>query len=286
MTPLAALLRPFINALRGLAGVPLSLPVTNGEFTACASGFALLFTCIMNSITVIRYYKARKAALGVYFSAFSQVLPMAVLMYSCGRWLYEPGLHTTAITHPHAWLLTAGAIFADLTSRLMVSHVCDQTYQPNYLPLAIFSLSPLLKWISYTSPQAYSLLAAFARALNFGKPCCAWMVEPDTLLWLSFTVSLASLLLFFTSSVRSIAVSLDIDVFDSTKQRNRHKAALLEKAKKEAEEKAAETGEQPSAVAAAAAMTGAAERKRSSSSSGASSSANKSDDGSSVRRRK
>jgi hypothetical protein len=45
------------------------------------------------------------------------------------------------------WLLfygTAGALFTDMTCKLMVSHVCHQPFRPSWAGTAMFAAAPIL----------------------------------------------------------------------------------------------------------------------------------------------
>ena len=41
-------------------------------------------------------------------------------------------------------MLAAGAVFSDMTSKLMVSHACSQKYRPWYQVIALFAAAPVL----------------------------------------------------------------------------------------------------------------------------------------------
>jgi len=141
---------------------------------------------------------------------------MWTLLFVCGRWLYDPAVAPAARAHPHLWLLAAGCIFSEFTSRLMISHVCDQVYRPSFLPIALFGLAPGLSWLSGAFPAAHATIAAWVPAQ---------FLQPSFLLLVAFVFGATYLATFFVGSVTTIADCLDIDVFDSSKQRRRHAAA-------------------------------------------------------------
>jgi hypothetical protein len=67
---------------------------------------------------------------------------MWMLIAVAGWWLHHPATRETVTRHPFMWLLTAGSIFADMTSKLMVSHACDQKYRPNLMLTLVFAGAP------------------------------------------------------------------------------------------------------------------------------------------------
>lgn len=145
---------------------------------------------------------------------------MWLLLGAGSRWLFEARLSPVAAAHPHVWFMAGGAIFAEFTSRLMISHVCDQAYAPAYWPIALFGLAPALETLRSVAPHAYSTIAG-------SVPAAA--LEPQALLFVSAVAALAHLAFFFSTSVRTIAATLDIDVFDTTKQRTRAAEAAARK---------------------------------------------------------
>lgn len=261
---LVPLVRPVLDRFRLLAGVSLAEPVTNVELLSVCAGLFLIVTCVMNSLTVCRYYIARNAPLSSHFTAFCEsvrhchstappqptstqhhggivcicdmptiyclfmllvfraggTLPMWLLLGAGSRWLFEARLSPVAAAHPHVWFMAGGAIFAEFTSRLMISHVCDQSYAPAYWPIALFGLAPALETLRAAAPTVYSMIAGVV-------PAAA--LEPQALLFASAVAALAHLAFFFSTSVRTIAATLDIDVFDTTKQRTRAAEAAARK---------------------------------------------------------
>lgn len=80
---LVPFVRPVLDRFRLLAGVSLAEPVTNVELLSVCAGLFLIVTCVMNSLTVCRYYIARSAPLSSHFNAFCEL--GLVLTAACQR---------------------------------------------------------------------------------------------------------------------------------------------------------------------------------------------------------
>ncbi len=70
-------------------------------------------------------------------------LPMWLLVCSMGLWLHVPAC--AAVIRAHWWFYytTGGLLFVDAACKLMVSHTCDQEYQPRLLGVALLATTPI-----------------------------------------------------------------------------------------------------------------------------------------------
>lgn len=171
---------------------------------------------------------------------------MWVLHLVCFMWFQDDALHRVIKEHSHVFYLTGGALFAEFTSTLMISHVADQKYRPNYRGLVIFGAGPLVLWaanhwcVARTTRACAGVCAHVHRTRGSERtPAAAatrrrrsWSPEtmsvfgnPNFWLFASFVNACTQLAMFMYTSISEIAAALDIDVFDVTKQVARKAAA-------------------------------------------------------------
>jgi hypothetical protein len=129
-------------------------------------------------------------------------------------WLLWGPARTVVNAHPWLFFGALGSLFAECTSKLLVSHACDQEYRPSYAIIALVAAGPLLAMLGGTGSEVVlpSALAAILPVSSVSLAQC---------LLVSFAVCMGSLFSFFITSVNVLADALDINVFDITKQRLR-----------------------------------------------------------------
>lgn len=201
---------PVISFIRGVAFDPSTAPATYLEVALASVSCGVVFTCAYNTVNVLLEV-TKHADVGSgparVAAALGRQAPLWLLQLACGLWLFTDATHRVAATHTFMWLLTGGCLFSDFTSKLMVSHACDQPYRPAYFGTALFAAAPVLQRLA---------------AAGFAVPPSLLSTQAsEVMLLLAFVLSSSSLVAFAYEAVTDIAHALDIDVFDITRQRRR-----------------------------------------------------------------
>jgi hypothetical protein len=127
------------------AGADSEAVFTNTDLTTTASALFLALTCIGNTVNVWRHVVSHSSTPQLdLFKALGRTTPIIVMHAAAFLWFSHGAFKTTIDAHPHIFYMTLGALFADFTSKLMVSHVADQPYNVDYTGLAIFAFGPVL----------------------------------------------------------------------------------------------------------------------------------------------
>ncbi|RYG52641.1 hypothetical protein EON66_09570 [archaeon] len=146
-------LAPVVNWFRAIAGQPLEAHITNLELCITFSVVFMMFTAIFNVYNVmVHLIKQHGFVKGVshIFTSWQRLAPHLFLQLTCAAWFYIPSCRAVVSASPHVFYATAGAIFANYTSKLMVSHVCDLDYKPSHIETAYFLLTPVVMFMLHT----------------------------------------------------------------------------------------------------------------------------------------
>jgi hypothetical protein len=229
-TPLGAYISQWI-------GFPqLAVPVTNLDVLIAGMVFMMLWTISFQTVNVVSFLwhkfasDASKRNAAVRNALLQQCYMWSVIGITA-LWLHTDATH--GILKSRWWMFygCAGVLLADMTSKLMVAHVADLEWKPFTAGIVLFASAPLL--------------------VRFW-PFPGWSQQrevSEVILLLSFVISVLDLAGFLHSSVVDIATSLDIDVFDISKQVARARATSVI-------ETAAKAVASPQAVKSAAAAEG------------------------------
>lgn len=108
-----------------------------------------LATAAYQTFNVIRFElrKAPTSSAGAWTLvgyALARQVPFWSLIFTCMGWLHIDSTRAVVRNHWFLFYLTAGFLFVDMTTKLMVSHVCDQDYKPFLLGIGLFAVAPTL----------------------------------------------------------------------------------------------------------------------------------------------
>jgi hypothetical protein len=127
-----------------LAGAanPSASPITNLEVLLGGAVVAGLFTVLSQVRNVAGVEKARGGWPAVR-QALARLLPYILLVLTVCLWLHVPSTALVVRAHWVPFYLTAAAVFGEGATKLMVSHVCDMEYKPQFWATAAFAATPL-----------------------------------------------------------------------------------------------------------------------------------------------
>lgn len=205
---MTALYTPVVRMLRTLdipGKTDVNAPLSYFDVLMMTSGCIMTVTVLMNTLNVVVHIMSQKDKRPIHaIRALGHQVPTWILSLFATAWVGLPACRSAVQAHPYMWTITSGCIFADLTAKLMVAHTCDQKYRPNYSALIAYGVAPVFEYFRQFSSDSGEAL-----------------VSPTVMLYASYLVAAASLSHFFFFAVRELARILEIDVFDSTKQRMR-----------------------------------------------------------------
>ncbi len=182
--------------------------LSNQELLLGLMSMAAIVTAAGQVVHVLTRTNRLLGASGVA-QALARQLPFVSLLGSMSLWLSEPACAGVARQHWALFYGTAGALFTDLTVRLMLAHVTGMEYVADVSGLLVFAAAPVaLAWkliplSASTPPAAIASAALLASLAASWLPCLA----------------------FIATALREVAQALDIDVFDITRQVSRSNAA-------------------------------------------------------------
>lgn len=117
---------------------------TNIEIILAFFVVVALATVIWQIYNVCRHeYTKSNNNMDTVYAAIKRQLPYWSLVITMTLWLHDPVC--TEIVRKN-WLIfysTGGILFVDMVTKLMVSHVANQEYNPLYNGIALFSLAPI-----------------------------------------------------------------------------------------------------------------------------------------------
>lgn len=222
------LLAPAVDALRWFVGEPLALvaaspvhyltawagvgasrdfslpgaPITLQDMLLASLGAAAAFTVLSQFVSVITI-TSKQGWRGIVNGLLRQ-MPFAFLAAAVAAWNVVPACTKLIHTNWLAFYGTAGALFVDMTVRLMLAHVTHKEVVADAAPLFLFGATPALISLAVLGPESHGPAASagllWAGVMAWGR--CSWFVYTLTC---------------------EVAAALDIDIFDIRRQVERAK---------------------------------------------------------------
>jgi ethanolaminephosphotransferase len=152
---------PVFSALRWCAGEPAlapGQPPENLELLLAVPIVGIVVMAAANLVTVTRHIRRTGGEWATVRHAYAQTLPYGALLLVAGWWLHTPVTKAAVTGHPYMFYAAVGGVFAELTSKLQVAHVCDQPYAPRWAAVAALAAAPALAALQ--SPQLAGWVAA------------------------------------------------------------------------------------------------------------------------------
>lgn len=221
LVPVQLVFKPLLILLRSVYS-PSSLstdPVLLVDIPVGLTFFASAITIIWNTVQAAMHVwnegvKKNQSRPGVLvIRALLRQSAIWLLHVSCTLWIFWTPARNVVNVHPWLFFGAAGSIFAECASKLLVSHACDQPYRPPFMSIIFLGVGPALAY--FFGIDGVPLAPSLATAVNLE------IISLEQWLLIAFVVGMTGLLHFFYHSITVLADALDIDVFDSTRQRLR-----------------------------------------------------------------
>jgi phosphatidylglycerophosphate synthase len=127
----------------GLASAAAPAPSNLEVFLALAAVAGLV--TVLGQVANVATVEKKAGGWPAVQRALLRLAPYLLLVVAVCLWLHVPSTAAVVQTHWFAFYLAAGSLFGDMSTKLMVSHVCGMEYKPRFWSTALLAITPVLQ---------------------------------------------------------------------------------------------------------------------------------------------